>query len=203
MKNQKEETTITPESVLASVKEMFAVSASNFDRELKKQRTSFDREMKQSRLEFNQRMKKLDEMIGGISTSNRLFAEDCFYNSIVNGSNGDKKFFGECFHTIRQNIPGIEAGFEDEYDILMLNGKSVGIIEVKYRARLDDVSKVIKKAASFRVNFPKYTNHQVYLGLASMIFNQRLEDECKKQGIAIVKQVNDTLVVNDGHLKVY
>jgi hypothetical protein len=36
-----------------------------------------------------------------------------------------------------------------------------------------------------------------------MSFYLELEQECTKQGIAIIKQVGDTVVINDAHLKTF
>ena len=60
-----------------------------------------------------------------------------------------------------------------------------------------------KKAQIFRINFPEYKNHRVYLALSAMIFNQRLEQECIKKGIAVVKQVGNTVVINDKHMNIF
>ena len=57
--------------------------------------------------------------------------------------------------------------------------------------------------AAFRENFPKYQNHKAYLGLATMSFYPELEKECIQEGIAIIKQVGDTVVINDEHLKAF
>ena len=251
MENQNEKTAITPESVLASVREMLKESGlafdrkleqsriesdkrnkewneslkrsraksdrdmkrseAKFDREMKRRADEFDRDMKQSEVKFDRDLKKsadafdrqvkyLNELIGGVSKSNGMYAEEFFYNAFENGK---RNFFGETFDNIERNIKGIIPGYNDEYDMLLLNGQSVGVIEVKYRARLDDIPKIIKKANTFRANFPHYSRHRVYLGLASMIFNQRLEQECVKNGVAIVKHVGKALVVNDDHLKAY
>ena len=175
-------------------------SEAKFDRALEKSRAEFDSAMEKSRAEFEYRLKKMNEQIGGMSNSDGLFAEEYFFNSFEQGK---QTFFGEEFADIKRNVPSMVVGFKDEYDIVMLNGKSVGIVEVKYRARPDDIPKIINKAETFRVNFPRYQNHQIYLALATLVFNKRLEDECIKNGIAIVKQAGDTVVINDKHLKVY
>jgi hypothetical protein len=56
---------------------------------------------------------------------------------------------------------------------------------------------------TFRVNFPEYGRHQIYLGLASLCFYKELEQECIAQGVAIIKQVGENVVINDEHLKVF
>ena len=101
----------------------------------------------------------------------------------------------------RKNIKDLES--DDEYDILLINGQTIGVVEVKYKAHENDVPKILKKAETFRANFPKYQNHRVYLGLATMAFYPELEEECKSNGIAIVKQVGDNVVIYDKHLKVF
>jgi len=50
---------------------------------------------------------------------------------------------------------------------------------------------------------PHYKDFRIYLGLASMSFYPELEEECIEKGIAIIKQVGDTVVINDENLKVY
>jgi hypothetical protein len=221
---------ITPESVLASVKEMLAISgaefdrrSADFDRQLKKSREDFEQEMKKSREEFDRRsadfdlqlkkssedferksadfdrrMKKISDQIGGLSNSHGFFAEEYFFNSF---ENGQKTFFGEEFDSCKRNMVGLK--YEDEYDIVLINGQSVGIVEVKYKVHLKDIESVIRKVNSFKINFDNFDHHRFYLGLASLAFNDAVEKECTKQGIAVIKQVGETVVVNDKHLKVF
>ena len=150
--------------------------------------------------ETDRRMKELQKTVGSWANNHGSFAEEYFFNSFENGK---QNFFGEKFDELEQNLRGIKKGFKDEYDILLINGKSVAIIEVKYKAHENDISKVLNKVKTFRVNFPDYANHKVYLGLASMSFYPKLEDECIKEGIAVVKQVGDSVVIYDSHLKVF
>ena len=182
-------------------------SEAKFNREMAESRAKFDREMAESRAKsaeseesFNRRIKKLEKLTGGIANNQGFFAEEYFFNSF---RKKNQNFFGEKFDEIVRNVKGIEIGFIDEYDILLLNGKAIGIIEAKYKAHTNDISKILKKATTFRINFPKYEKHKVYLGLATMVFYPELEQECITNGIAIIKQVGDTVVINDDHLKVY
>ena len=157
-----------------------------------------DRLLKEASANYERRMKKFEETMGSWSNNHGEFAEEYFFNSFENGRHN---FFGEEFDDISKNLKGTET--KDEFDIVMLNGQSVGIVEVKFKAHLDDLPKVKEKAQRFRTNFPKFTHHKIYLGLASMAFYPQLEQECVKEGIAVVKQVGDTVVINDAHLKAY
>jgi len=148
--------------------------------------------------EAEARMKKVEEQLGGIGNNNGYFAEEFFYNSVKKGG---MNFFGEKYDRIMKNITGLVK--PDEYDIVMVNGKSACIIETKYKANEKHIEQVMKKAETFRYNFKEYKDHTLYLGLASMAFYKELEEECKRNGIAIIKQVGDAIVVNYEHLKEY
>jgi hypothetical protein len=225
MEQIKEHKGITPESVLAAVKEMFAESSERLDREMAKSSERFDREMAKSAAEFDRRsaefdrrveeakrerkasvaeldriIKDLAKQIGGTSNTQGDFAEEYFYNSI------DKKkrnFFGYEFDTIERNRQRKRNGVAGEYDLLLINGQAVGIVEIKFKARIDDIPKVLDKVSTFRATFPEYQHHKLYLGLAAMSFGKGVESKTKEAGIAIMKQVGDTMVVNDKHIKAF
>jgi hypothetical protein len=182
--------------VLAAVKEMFAEV-----REMQAASDArFEREMKESREDYDLRMKKFEKTMGSWSTNHGFFAEEYFFNSFEKGK---QNFFGEEFDDIDKSVKGIKKGFKDEYDILMTNGKTIGIVEVKFKAHENDIPKILNKSSTFKVNFPEYQNHKIYLGLATMSFYPELEEECIKNGIAVIKQVGDTVVINDKHLRVF
>jgi hypothetical protein len=153
-----------------------------------------DRQMK----ETDRRIDKVCATMGSWAYNHGRFAEEYFFNSFEQGK---RNFFGERFDSVMKNKGGIKI--DDEYDLLLINGEAIGIVEVKFKANENDLPKVLKKAETFRINFPDYANHKVYLGLASMAFYPELEEACEKEGIAIIKQVGDTVVVNDGYVKVF
>jgi len=182
----------------------FEKSRANFDREMQEIRRIMQ-ELAQSQKETDRKMQETDrkikevsQTVGGMGNSQGEFAEEYFFNAFENGK---QNFFGEKFDEIRKNIKGIEQ--DDEYDILLINGKYIGIVEVKYKARETDIPKVLRKAETFRENFPKYQHHKIYLALASMSFYPEVEEACISAGIAIIKQVGETVVICDEHLKVF
>jgi len=231
MKKVSECQDVTPESVSTAFRKTerkTKKSRSNFDGGLRKARAEYkkfrienkkaidecDRQIKESRIEYEKyreeneksrkdyerHMKKFEQTMGAWYYNNGEFAEEYFFNSF---EDGQQTFFGEKFDSIDRKIKPLSPVMKDEYDIVLLNGKSVGIIEVKFKAHINDIPKVIRKAESLRVNFPSHANHQIYLGLASMTFYPELEQECINQGIAVIKQVGETVVINDTNLKVF
>ena len=145
---------------------------------------------------------KTEKLVGGISNNNGLFAEEYFYNSL---RKGEKILLGEKFDKlIKSEIMEDEnKKTQGELDIILINGKALVIVEVKFRVRDKHVEKVLKKVKPFRERFPEYNNHKVYLGLASMVFDEDIESKCKENGIAVIKQVGDNVVIHDENLKAF
>jgi len=177
-----------------------AESHAEYERNRAESNAAYEKSRAESNADFDRRMKKLEELTGSWANNHGTFAEEYFSNSFENGK---QNFFGEKFDEMEKKVKGIKKGYKDEYDILLINGESVGIVEIKFKGHTNDIPKILKKAETFRVNFPEYANHRVYLGMASMAFYSELEQECINQGIAVVKQVGETVVINDAHLKVF
>jgi len=150
--------------------------------------------------ETDRRMKELQKELSGFGQSQGSFAEEYFYNSF---KKGEKNFFGKKFDDIAKNVKVRLKDLQDEYDIVLYNSDSVAIVEVKFKVKKDHIESIIKKAATFKVLHPYYKDFNIYLGLASLVFPAHLEQECIKKGIAIIKQVGDSVIINDAHLKVF
>ena len=151
-------------------------------------------------MENARQIKELQKTVGGISDNQGKFAEEYFFNSFESGKTN---FFGENFDEIAKHLKTRRQGLEDEYDIVLYNHASVAIIEVKYKAHTNDIPTVLKKAETFRILYPEYKDFKIYLGLASMSFYSELEQECIEQGIAVIKQIGDKVVINDTNLKAF
>jgi hypothetical protein len=229
MDNNIKETPITPESVLAAVEKMFeksgaewskttaevkemfaetraelAASSAQFKEDLAASSAKFDREMEkltEQQAETDRLIKANAKQMGGMCNSNGDAATEFFFNSL---NHKRRNIFGENFDGIfKEEKRKTKQGAEDEYDILMFNGRAACIVEVKYKADTDDVQQVLKKERTFRANFPEYSDKKLYLALASMSFHKRVEKACNDNGIAIIKQAGDTILINDKHLKVF
>jgi hypothetical protein len=188
----------TPETVWALLQET-NLQMKETDRKMQ-ETDRIVKETAQQMKETDRRMKELQKTVGGMANNQGAFAEEYFFNSFENGKTN---FFGEKFDIIKKNLTNVWQGLEDEYDIVLYNHASVALIEVKYKANINDIPVILKKAETFRILFPNYKDFKIYLGLASMSFYAELEQECISEGIAIIKQVGDTVVINDEHLKVF
>jgi hypothetical protein len=167
-------------------------------KETTQQMKETDRQMK----ETDRRFKEMNNLFGSWANNHGSFAEEYFFNSFENGKTN---FFGENFNEVKRSIrPKLRGiNLDDEFDIVLYNDSSVAIIEVKYKAHENDIPGVLNKAKTFRILCPDYKDFNIFLGLASMSFYPELEQKCINNGIAIIKQVGETVVINDYHLKVF
>jgi len=81
------------------------------------------KELAERQVEKDRHIKQVSQQLGGISNNQGCFAEEYFFNSFEKGK---RNFFGEKFDDIKNNLKGIKTDYE--FDIVMLNGQSVGIV---------------------------------------------------------------------------
>jgi hypothetical protein len=160
-----------------------------------------ERYLKKSSIEFDKRMKEMEKNIGGISNSNGDMAEEYFFNAFKR----NKTFVNETFEKVIRNRVIMNGTWEAEFDLLLLNGKSVVIIEVKYRAKRDNITikKLVSRIEPFKVLFPDYKEHTIYLGVAAMSFEKRLADRLRRAGIATIHQEGKKMVVYDKEVRAF
>jgi len=130
-------------------------------------------------------VKNLGKQIGGVSNSNGDVAEVYFINSFKRYPS----FAGQDFQVLDINASKYlkKLDLRGEYDLLLINGTSVAIIEIKYKAKKDDVQEIINKVENFKILYPQYKDFNIYLGLAALSMEKGAEKEAIKQGVSIVK----------------
>jgi len=171
------------------------------DREIKEKFAETERIFKEQSADFDRRMKEIQKTVGGMGNSNGDVAESYFRNCFAKSM----FFAGQEYDHIDAPLKrkNKRLNIQAEYDIVMYNGSSVAIIEVKYDVDKDDVDSTLEKVEVFKKLFPQYQDFDIYLGLAGLSIEASAEKKAIKQGIGIIKQVGDTLVINDKHLKVF
>jgi hypothetical protein len=146
-----------------------------------------DRQMR----ETDKRIARTEKMIAnsnqrieGISRSNGEFCEEYFINSFK----ANPTFMGEKYDRILEYHRPYPVVIDDEYDLVLHNGSSVVLIEMKYKADFNDVGKMFSKLKSYRANFPMYKDYKIYLCLASFRFPANVKARAAKDGIGLIQQ---------------
>ena len=157
------------------------------------------KELSVSQKETDRKLQRVSEMLGGISANQGDVAEDFFYNSLIKDNHlGSLKF-----DDITKNMEKHRGQIQEEYDIFLTNGESIAIIEVKYKAHIDDIIKLDRKFDNFKKLFPIYKDYKLYGAMASFHFNKDTKDELLKQGYFIVERSGDLIrTENSDYLKV-
>jgi len=142
-------------------------------------------------------LKKVTKLVGNISNNQGDITEEYFINSLeecLRVGNIDFDYLIPNF--IAKSGHSILA----EYDILLINGKSVAIVEVKYKAHLNDLDKLPKKIEQLK-NLPQYKNYKVYVGLATFYATHELIKKAKELGYFILQRQGDIVVTHADNLK--
>jgi hypothetical protein len=134
------------------------------------------------------KLDKLAEMYGGVSNNQGKVAEEFFYNSLKHNPvlNGLK------FDFIEKNVTRSKDGIEEEYDILLVNGQVVYIIEVKYSLHTRDIERMVtRKLPNFKKLFLEYRNYEIRTAFASFSMAEDVIKEGFEKGITLLQRRGD------------
>ena len=155
-----------------------------------------DREKNQANLEKSMaktdaKLKEASEILGGMGNNLGSVVEEYYYNSLKERMILD----GIRFDSIFCNFKGFkETGLTEEFDLLLLNGQELFVIEVKHKAHKKDLEKLIKKKGpNFRKLFPGLSNHRQRLALATFHINDDLKNQALSQGVTVLQRKGDVI----------
>ena len=177
------------------------------EKERNKQREESERERKIRSEEFDRKFAQLEKaientnkQIGGISRSNGEFCEEYFINSFKE----NPTFMGEKYDYVVEYLrPYPNTVIPDEYDLVLHNGSTVVIIEMKYKASIEDVGKMFSKLHSYRANYPMNKDYKIYLALASFRFPEKVRKRADEEGIVLIEQRGDKIEVISENVKTW
>jgi hypothetical protein len=125
--------------------------------------------------------------IEGISKSNGEFCEEYFINCFKE----NPTFMEERYDRVLEYLRPDPAVIDDEYDLVLRNGRSIVLIEMKYKARINDVGKMFSKLHSYRANYPMFKDYKIYLCLASFRFSKNIREKADEEGVVLIQQKGD------------
>ena len=150
-------------------------------------------EVKQLTKELKKTDDKLKNFLGGYGD----VAEEYFYQSLQKTMQlGDIKF-DDIDREVRKKF-----GW-NEFDIVLYNGDSAAIIEVKNRAN-PKYLQVEKQINNFKEQFPEYNGYKIYYGVATMSSkNNDLVKFCKDKGLFLLCQNGDHIDLINSDIRTY
>jgi len=151
-----------------------------------------DEQMKRTDEQLKRTDEKLERMgvtLGGIGRNQGDVAEEFFYNSLIK----DLHLGGIAFEDITKNMEKHRGKIQEEYDLFLTNGKAIAVIEVKYKAHINDLDKLDRKVANFKKLFPIYKDYDLYGGIASFNFNDDAKQEALSRGYFVLQRSGDVV----------
>ena len=165
-----------------------------------------DRRFKETERILNEKFARAEKMIentnkqiGGISRSNGEFCEEYFINSFKE----NPTFMGEKYERVVDYLKPEPVVINDEYDLVLRNGSTVVLIEMKYKASIEDVGKMFSKLHSYRANYPMFKDYKAYLALASFRFPTKVRKRADEEGIVLIEQRGDKIEVISEKVKAW
>ena len=128
--------------------------------------------------------------LGSITNNQGDIAEEFFFNSLY-----DKKDLGGIHYDfVDKNWKSSIKNLRDEFDIVMVNGKDIAIIEVKYKAHKADLEKLLtKKYENFKALFPLYKDYTHHLALASFYMPDDLREAALENNVIVLQRKGDVM----------
>ncbi|MEA1891955.1 MAG: hypothetical protein U9N33_04500 [Campylobacterota bacterium] len=158
--------------------------------ELKSSQEKLSQDLKASQEKTDRTVAKVAKMLGNMGNNQGDVAEEFFYNSLKS----KPSLAGINYDFIDKNITRSKKGLTDEFDIVLVNGKDVAIVETKYKAHTSDIEKLInKKHENFKKLYPEYKNYTHHLGLASFNINEDVKEEALKNNVILLQRKGDII----------
>jgi len=155
--------------------------------------------------ELTASIKETRKEVGGLSKSYGMHAESYFFESLKR----TKQFGGINYNYVGDDIKGTFSMpngevVDGQFDIVMHNGDSVVIIEVKSKVKREDVKDLVdRKVEFYKKMYPQYAGKKFHLGIAGFSYDKNAEEEAMKRGVGILKLVGENVEIQDKHLIVY
>ena len=158
--------------------------------DLKTSQEKMSLRLEASQEKSDRRLDKVAKLVGNISNNQGDIAEEFFYNSLK----AKPSMAGINYDFIEPNAHRSKNNIEDEYDILLVNGKDIAIVEVKYKAHSKDIEKLVnKKYENFKKLYPEYKDYNHHLGLASFNINEDVKETASQNNVILLQRKGELI----------
>jgi hypothetical protein len=138
------------------------------------------------------KLDKLATIIGGMSANQGDVAEEFFYNSLL----ANPIIGGISYDRVQANTLAGKKGKQKEFDLVLVNGNSVALIEVKYKAHLSDLEQAQAQVQQYRDLFPEHSRYAIYSGIAALSIPDEVIQGAHEKGLFVLKQVGDIMQID-------
>ena len=164
-----------------------AIASKKTDEQFRKTDEQFKKTDEQFR-KTDEKLNKIGVMVGAIGNNQGDVAEEYFVNSLE----GKLTVGNISFDYLVPNYTIKGKNIRDEYDILLVNGDSVAIIEVKYKVHPKDLEQLPKKINNLK-KLAQYKNYKIYAGVAGFKVPNEVFGKAKEQGYFVLQRKGNVM----------
>ena len=158
--------------------------------ELKSTQEQTSRDLLNFQKHTTSEVEKLSQYVGNIGKNQGSVAEEFFINSISPTLKVGEIQYDELYKNLYKKTKKAEG----EFDILLVNGTELALIETKYKAHENDVDDLInKKYNNFKKLYPEYKDYNHHLGLASFFISDETKEKALSNNVMILQRKGEVL----------
>ena len=187
---------------MAEIRAAQAATQAKSDQQMTELAQTLAQGQAQTRLEVEETarvVKEVSRRMGSMASNQGDVAEEFFYNSLdANPVIGLMEF-----DTVTPNLIMGSKQQHTEFDIVLVNGQSVALIEVKYKAHLNDLDQVQSKVDSYRRLRPEHKDYKIFAGLAGFSIPSDIVKTAHERGIFVLQRKGDVIEVDAQTMKAF
>jgi hypothetical protein len=146
-----------------------------------------------------EQIKLTREELAGVGNSQGAVAEEFFVNSL-----NDMPQIGKLkFDQVLPNLTADKGSDRAQFDVVLVNGKCVAIVEVKYKVQAKTLLQVESQVIEFRKRFPVYENYKIYAGVAGFSIPPALVEMAHEKGLFVLKRTGTAFAVDAVGMKAF
>ena len=149
--------------------------------------------------ELTQSIKDARSEVDGVGKSQGMAAEEFYANSLtMNPTIGTLKF-----DQVMTNMKVGKGHDQAQFDVIMINGNSAAIVEVKYRAQIKTIAQLEKQMIEFRTRLPIYDQFKLYGGIAGFSVPNNVVQAAHDKGYFVLKRSGEAFAVDTQGMKAF
>jgi hypothetical protein len=135
--------------------------------------------------------------LGGIANNQGDVAEEFFYHALEK----HPVIGGVHFDRVEHKVYVGRKQQRVEFDVLLYNGNSLAIVEVKYKVHLSALNQLERLIENYRTIYPEYGNYKIYAGIAGLSVPAEVIEQAHSKGFFVLKQQGEAIVVDSAHMR--
>ena len=181
------------------------------DRQIAERRRETDREIAERRKETDRQRKKADRTMEELKkqvqeTARQLKKTDAHFNSqwgklMESLVEGDLvpllQARGMTVEMTSTNAKGTRNGHHYEFDILVVNGEQVMVVEVKTTLRPEDVAYFLEKLAVYTTWAPGHKGKQILGAVAYLKADSTVTTYAERQGLYVIRATGSSATITN------